>query len=282
MLNANQSSTILGDAGRVQQIFWYLFSNALKFTNKGGCIDARLSRIGDRIEVSISDNGIGLDPQLLPYLFDRFRQADSSSTRKYGGLGLGLALVRHFAEVHGGSVSASSPGIGLGSTFKVDFPAAPTPYLPQPESAPPKPESKPTVEGRPADRCQALKGLRILVVEDDPETLDLLKFILDQCQVEVTTAASAAEALRVFEPLQANVLVSDLAMAHQDGYDLIRRIRRLAPERGGNIPALALSAYTRDEDRTRALAAGFHLHLAKPVDPNELVSALARLAGLRT
>jgi signal transduction histidine kinase len=132
VLNDNQSSTVLGDASRLQQIFWNLLSNALKFTNKGGRIEARLSRIGDRIEVSIGDNGIGIDPQFLPYVFDRFRQADSSSTRKYGGLGLGLAIVRHFVEVHGGSVSASSRGIGLGSTFKVDFPAFPTPCLPQP------------------------------------------------------------------------------------------------------------------------------------------------------
>jgi PAS domain S-box-containing protein len=270
----NQSSTVLGDASRVQQIFWNLLSNAVKFTNKGGRIEARLARIGDRIDVSISDTGIGIDPQFLPHVFDRFRQGDSSSTRKYSGLGLGLAIVRHLAEVHGGGISASSLGIGLGSTFKVDFPAVPTPRLPQPESEAPVESSHP-------DGCQELKGVCVLVVEDDPETLDLLKFILDQRQAEVTTAASAAEALRVLEDSPADVLVSDLAMPDQDGYDLIRRVRSLAPERGGNVPAVALSAYTRAEDRMRALAAGFSLHLPKPVDPGELVAALARLAGLR-
>jgi PAS domain S-box-containing protein len=270
----NQSSTVLGDASRVQQIFWNLLSNAVKFTNKGGRIEARLAGIGDRIEVSISDTGIGIDPQFLPHVFDRFRQGDSSSTRKYSGLGLGLAIVRHLAEVHGGGVSASSLGIGLGSTFKVDFPAAPTPRLPQPESEVPVESSHP-------DGCQELKGVCVLVVEDDPETLNLLKFILDQRQAEVATAASAAEALRVLEDSPADVLVSDLAMPDQDGYDLIRRVRSLAPERGGNVPAVALSAYTRAEDRMRALAAGFSLHLPKPVDPGDLVAALARLAALR-
>src|SRR5262245_4220814 len=168
----NQSSTVLGDASRVQQIFWNLLSNAVKFTNKGGRIEARLVSIGDRIEVSISDTGIGIDPQFLPHVFDRFRQGDSSSTRKYSGLGLGLAIVRHLAEVHGGSVSASSSGIGLGSTFKVDFPAALSRRLPQPESRAPVESSHP-------DGCPELKGVCVLVVEDDPETLDLLKFILD-------------------------------------------------------------------------------------------------------
>jgi PAS domain S-box-containing protein len=270
----NQSNIVLGDARRVQQIFWNLLSNSVKFTNKGGRIEARLARIGDRIEVSISDTGIGIDPHFLPHVFDRFRQADSSSTRKYSGLGLGLAIVRHLAEVHGGSVSASSLGIGLGSTFKVDFPAAPRPCLPQPESGTQVDSSHPDV-------CQELKGVCVLVVEDDPETLDLLKFILDQRQAEVTTATSAAEALRVLEDTPADVLISDLAMPDQDGYDLIRRVRSLAPERGGNVPAVALSAYTRAEDRMRSLAAGFSLHLPKPVDPAELVAALARLAGLK-
>src|SRR5262245_2253497 len=277
----NQSSTVLGDASRVHQILWNLLSNAVKFTNEGGRIEARLERIGERIEVSISDTGIGIDSQFLPHVFDRFRQADSSSTRKYRGLGLGLAIVRHLAEVHGGSVSASSLGTGLGSTFKVDFHAANTPLLPQQESRPPEPESKPPVETSHPDGGQELKGVCVLVVEDDPETLDLLRFILGQRQAEVIAVASAAEALRALEHSMANVLVSDLSMPDKDGYDLIRSVRSLAPERGGNVPAVALSAYTRAEDRMRALAAGFSLHLPKPVDPGKLVAALARLAGLR-
>ena len=280
MVTDNQSSTVLGDASRVQQIFWNLLSNAVKFTNECGRIEARLQRIGDRIEVSISDTGIGIDSRFLPHVFDRFRQADSSSTRKYPGLGLGLAIVRHLAEVHGGSVSASSLGIGLGSTFKVDFHAAPTPLLPQQESGPPEPKSKPPVESSHPDGGQELKGVCVLVVEDDPETLDLLRFILGQRQAEVIAVASAAEALHALEHSLANVLVSDLSMPDKDGYDLIRSVRSLAPERGGNVPAVALSAYTRAEDRMRALAAGFSLHLPKPVDPRDLVAALARLAGL--
>jgi PAS domain S-box-containing protein len=273
----DRGSVILGDANRVQQIIWNLLSNAVKFTDAGGRIEAKLTRTGDRIEISISDTGIGMEPEFLPHVFDRFRQADSTSTRRYGGLGLGLAIVRHLVEVHGGSVSASSPGKGRGSTFKVQFPVAQTHRLAQPEGRPFEPESRQPVEGGAPGRLQSLRGLRVLVVEDDPETLDMLKFILNQCQAEVTTAPSVSEALQVLEPSHPNALVSDLAMPDQDGYDLIRQVRKLAPERGGNIPAIALSAYTRTEDRVRALAAGFQLHMSKPIDPADLVAALARL-----
>jgi PAS domain S-box-containing protein len=272
-------STIFGDTGRVRQIFWNLLSNAVKFTDKGGRIEVRLTRVEDRIEVSISDTGIGIDPYFLPNVFDRFRQADSSSTRRFGGLGLGLAIVRHLAELHGGSASASSRGVGLGSTFKVDFPAAPTPSPLQRENVAPEAKSKPTEERQGGDFGE-LKGISVLVVEDDPETRDLLKLILVQCHADVTTAGSAAEALRALEHSPVNVLLSDLAMPDQDGYDLIRCIRS-TPEPERSIPAVALSAYTRTEDRTRALAAGFDLHLPKPIDPAELVAALARLAGLK-
>jgi CheY-like chemotaxis protein/anti-sigma regulatory factor (Ser/Thr protein kinase) len=275
----DRHSTVLGDASRVQQIIWNLLSNAVKFTDAGGRVDARLERIGDRIEISITDTGIGIEPQFLPYVFDRFRQADSTSTRRYGGLGLGLAIVRHLVEVHGGTVSASSPGKGQGSTFKVTLPATSMPRLAEAKSRAPKPEPKHPIEGRPAAACQKLNGVRVLLVEDDPETLDMLKFVLAQCQAEVTTATSANEALQVLESSAVNVLVSDLAMPDQDGYDLIREVRARAPERGGNIPAIALSAYTRDEDRMLALAAGFQLHLPKPVDPGDLVAALAKLTG---
>src|SRR5215470_13207004 len=163
MVTDNQLSMVLGDASRVQQIFWNLLSNAVKFTNKGGRIEARLVRIGDRIEVSISDTGIGIDPQFLPHVFDRFRQADSTSTRRYGGLGLGLAIVRHLAEVHGGSVTASSPGIGMGATFKVHFPASRTTRLPQPESEPTEPQSDQLVESESIDANRRLNGVHVLV-----------------------------------------------------------------------------------------------------------------------
>jgi len=230
-------------------------------------------RVGDRIEISISDTGIGIESEFLPHVFDRFRQADSSSTRRYSGLGLGLAIVRYLAEAHGGTVSAYSPGKGQGSTFKVTFPLAEMPGSAQPRSGPSKPEYKALLDGRTAG-MEKLYGLRVLVVDDDPETLDMLKFLLAQCEAEVTTATSVREALRVLEHSRINVLVSDLAMPDEDGYDLIRQVRKRAPERGGNMPAIALSAYTGSEDRERALAAGFQLHLAKPIAPAELVSAV--------
>jgi PAS domain S-box-containing protein len=275
----DRSSMVLGDASRLQQTFWNLLSNAVKFTNSGGRIEARLVRIDDRIEISITDSGIGMEPQFLPYVFDRFQQADTTSRRKYGGLGLGLAIVRHLIEAHGGHVSASSPGKGQGSSFKIDLPVAESVRLRSPESRAPEPETKQVVAGHPPDDGEKLAGVRVLVVEDDPETLDMLKFILDQSQAEVTTAASASEALRALERSPTDVLVSDLAMPDLDGYDLIREIRSRPPERGGNIPAIALSAYTRAEDRMRALAAGFQLHLPKPVAQAELIAALAKFAG---
>ena len=270
-----QSSMIFGDGNRVHQILWNLLSNAVKFTDAGGRVDARLMRVGDRIEISISDTGIGIEPEFLPHVFDRFRQADSSSTRRYSGLGLGLAIVRYLAEAHGGTVSAYSPGKGQGSMFKVTFPLAEMPGSAQPGSGTSKPEYKALLDGRTAG-MEKLHGLRVLLVDDDPETLDMLKFLLAQCEAEVTTATSVHEALRVLEYSTSNVLVSDLAMPDEDGYDLIRQVRKRAPERGGNMPAIALSAYTGSEDRERALAAGFQLHLAKPISPDELVSALGR------
>lgn len=279
IVSDSQNSTILGDASRVQQIFWNLLSNAVKFTGEGGRVEARLTQTADSVEVAISDTGVGIEPQFLGYVFDRFRQADSTSTRRYGGLGLGLAIVRHLAELHGGSVSASSPGIGKGSTFTVHFPATRAVGRPQPKSEPPTPESRQLVESASFDESHILNGVHVLVVDDDPETLDMLKFILERSQAEVTTAVSAVEALRALEQSSPDVLVSDLAMPMQDGYDLIRQVRALPPERGGDIPAVALSAYTRDTDRRRALAAGFHLYLSKPVAPSELVAGIATVVG---
>jgi PAS domain S-box-containing protein len=274
----DRDSTIMGDTNRVQQIIWNLLSNAVKFTNSGGRIDAQLKRIGDWIEVSVRDTGIGIDSEFLPHVFDRFRQADSTSTRRYGGLGLGLAIVRHLVEVHGGSVSASSPGPGLGSTFRVHFPVAQTSHLEQSEGPSLHPEPQPRAENE-SGGLQNLNGLRVLVVEDDSETLEMLKFILDQCQAQVSTALSVNEALQILEQSSFDVVVSDLAMPDRDGYDLIREIRKRTPDRGGNIPAIALSAYTRPQDRAQALAAGFQLHLSKPIDPSDLVNAIARLTA---
>jgi CheY-like chemotaxis protein/two-component sensor histidine kinase len=272
----NPIGMVLGDANRLQQVIWNLLSNAVKFTNEGGRVDAQLTRIDDQVEIIVTDTGIGIDPQFLPYIFDRFRQADSTSTRRFGGLGLGLAIVRHVVEVHGGTVSASSPGRGQGSTFKVRFPVS----APAAAQVEPPPEQPKHVEELLEEGRQKLHGIRVLLVEDDADTLDMLRFILEQYGAEVFTAASTREGLKILDHWQPDALVSDLAMPGQDGYELIRQLRSRGAKRGGNIPAVALSAYTRSEDRQRALAAGFQTHVSKPVDPEELVNVVANLAGL--
>jgi len=270
----DHGSLVFGDANRLQQVIWNLLANAVKFTNPDGRIKTRLIRDGNQIEIYVHDTGIGIEPHFLPYVFDRFRQADSTSTRRYGGLGLGLAIVRHVVEMHGGSVAAWSPGKGQGSTFKVRLPVASPRRQAKSE---PEPASKEASAHTELQKCGTLTGLRVLVVEDDPDTLDLLRFILENCGASITAAASASEALDVLERWQPDALVSDLAMPVQDGFELIAKVRSRGPERGGNIPAVALTAYTRAEDRTRALAAGFQIHVSKPVDPQELVSVLVSL-----
>jgi CheY-like chemotaxis protein len=270
---------VFGDGARLQQVIWNLLSNAIKFTNEGGRVEARLARTRSKIEITVSDTGMGIDPEFLPHVFDRFRQADSTSTRRYGGLGLGLAIVRHIVELHGGYVSASSPGKGQGASFKVTLPLASAERLAQRESPSSKGESKQAAE--PASLAERqLEGLRVLVVEDDRDTLDMLRFILKESGAEVITAASTSEGLKALERWRPNALVSDLAMPNQDGYEFIGQVRSRDAEHGGNIPAVALSAYTRVEDRIRALAAGFQMHVPKPVDPKELVAVVASLTGL--
>jgi PAS domain S-box-containing protein len=275
----DQAGIVLGDANRLQQAIWNVLSNAVKFTPEGGRIDARLARSGGQIEISISDTGIGIDTNFLPYVFDRFRQADSTSTRKYGGLGLGLAIVRHIVELHGGSVAASSPGKGRGSTFMLRFPAASRKLLPQFEVRRPEWEMEALRERPATESCRRLDGVRVLVVEDDPDTLDMLRLVLDDCGAAVVTAASTREALAVLERWRPDALVSDVAMPDEDGYELIGQVRARGADRGGNIPAVALTAFTRDEDRLRALAAGFQKHVSKPVSPDELVAVVASLTG---
>ncbi len=269
-----QDGVVFGDANRLQQAIWNLLSNAVKFTNEGGSIQARLERAEGQIEITISDTGIGVDPQFLPYVFDRFRQADSASTREYGGLGLGLAIVRHIVEMHGGGVSASSPGKDQGATFKVRLPLITTLRMAAPENlqAPAIKERKTLEDGH------RLDGVRVLLVEDNPDTLDMLKFILDEAGAEVVATASVDEALEAYDRQHPDALVSDIAMPDRDGYDLIQEIRQREPE-GRKIPAVAVTAYTRVEDRVRALAAGFQMHVAKPVDPDELVAVVASLTG---
>jgi len=270
-------SIIFGDTNRVQQVIWNLLSNAVKFTSEGGRVEARLGRRDGHIEITVTDTGVGVDPQFLPYVFDRFRQADSTSTRKYGGLGLGLAIVRHVVEMHGGTVAASSPGKGQGATFTVRFPIASPDILQQPEELPSEPELKQPTQPNQMEDGPNLGGICLLVVDDDLDTLEMLKVILQNRGAEVTTAASARDALKTLEHSLPHALISDLAMPEQDGYALIKQIRQRGPDRGGNLPAVALTAYARTEDRVHALTAGFQEYLSKPVDPNELVTVVANL-----
>jgi len=273
----DRSSIVFGDANRVQQVIWNLLSNAVKFTNEGGLVEATLSRSGGHVEITVTDTGLGIDPEFMPFVFDRFRQADSTSTRKYSGLGLGLAIVRHVVEMHGGTVAASSPGKGQGATFKVRFPIASPDVLSEPVKRPPGPELKQLTQPNQVNGKHNLAGVRVLVVDDDLDTLEVLKVILENRGAEVITASSAGEALQALEHSLPDALVSDLAMPEHDGYELIAEIRQRDPERGGNIPAVALTAYARVEDRIRALTAGFHMYLPKPVDSNELVAVVANL-----
>jgi PAS domain S-box-containing protein len=269
---------VLGDANRLQQAIWNLLSNAVKFTNEGGRIEARLARAEGQIEIAVKDTGIGIEPRFLSHVFDRFSQADSSSTRTYGGLGIGLAIVRHIVEMHGGGVSASSPGKGQGATFKIRLPlisAGRTTQLEVPRVEAPTPTKEPMV----LEDIHRLDGVRVLLVEDDPVTLDLLKFIFDEFGADVITATSVDEALEALERFIPDALVSDIAMPDRDGCDLVREVRTREPERGGNIPAVAVTAYARVEDRVRALTAGFQMHITKPIVPDELIAVVASLTG---
>jgi PAS domain S-box-containing protein len=270
---------VLGDANRLQQAIWNLLSNAVKFTNEGGRVEARLGRAEGQIEIAVTDTGIGIESGFLPHVFDRFRQADSTSTRTYGGLGIGLAIVRHVVEMHGGGVSASSPGKGQGATFKIRLPLISAARMTQLEVTRVEAPPTPPIEREVSENGLRLDGVRVLLVEDDSVTLDLLKFIFDESGAEVIAATSVDEALDTFERFRPDALVSDLAMPDRDGYDLIREVRSREPERGGNVPAVAVTAYARSEDRMRALAAGFQMHITKPISPDELIAIVASLTG---
>jgi PAS domain S-box-containing protein len=270
-------SVVFGDPSRLQQVVWNLLSNAVKFTNAGGRIEARLASSGDQCEISITDNGMGIEPQFLPYVFERFRQADNTSTRRYGGLGLGLAIVRHLVELHGGRVFASSPGKNRGSTFKVTLPVGPPLHPRKEESRPAELVTSQTSAPGTQDSGEKLDGVCVLVVDDDPDALEMLRYVLHSRGATVRIAASAQAALETLDQWRPDVLVCDIAMPDQDGYELIAQVRSRGEERGGNLLAIALTAYARAEDRTRALNAGYQMHVSKPVDPAELINVLANL-----
>jgi len=266
------------DADRLQQVVWNLLSNAVKFTPGGGQVAVSLEREATRITLTVSDTGEGIEPEFLPFVFDRFRQFEGDTKRAHGGLGLGLAIVRHLVELHGGTVGAASPGKGRGATFTVTLPlAAPR------EEAGEVGRARPAVAGEISrDSVLApdrLRGLRVLVVDDEPDALDLLSLMLTNHGAEVKTCASAAEALQTLDEWRPDALVSDIGMPREDGYDLLRKIRAREPERGGRTPAIALTAYARAEDARRALAAGYQMHIPKPVESDLLAATVASLAG---
>jgi PAS domain S-box-containing protein len=261
---------VSADPSRLQQVVSNILSNAIKFTPKSGRVEVYLRRVGTQLEISVKDTGIGIRADFLEQVFERFQQADASSTRKHGGLGLGLAIVRHLVELHGGSVRAASPGEGLGTTFTVELPAraksgSDEPGRPHP-STPPPPQTFKTKD---------LTGVRVLVVDDEPDARSLVARILAECGADVASAGSALEALSVLDEREVDVLVSDIGMPSIDGYELLRRMRALPSGRGAKLPAIALTAFARSEDRAQALAAGFLVHLSKPVEAGELVATVA-------
>jgi len=269
-------SLILGDPDRLQQVVWNLLSNAVKFTPQGGRVQLVLKSAGSQIEISVIDTGQGIAPEDLPQLFERFRQLDTGSTRRHGGIGIGLALVRHLVELHGGTVAATSRGVGQGSTFSVTLPVSIAP-----QTVPPAPAGHPAEPGPDAEKLKpaSLRDLRVLVVDDDLDGRELAALLLVNAGADVRTAGSAADAMTALEEWWPDVLVTDLEMPHEDGYSLLKRARHFAMLHGRRLAALALTAYGRSEDRVRTLAGGFNLHLAKPADPAELVLAVANLAG---
>ncbi|HKS08520.1 MAG TPA: PAS domain S-box protein [Pyrinomonadaceae bacterium] len=266
--------SIPGDPVRLQQVVWNLLSNAIKFTPRGGRVQIRSERVNSHLEIIVSDTGQGISPDFLPHVFDRFRQADQKTSRQHGGMGLGLAIVRHLVEMHGGTVRAMSDGEGQGSTFTVMLPISPV-YRVDPSGSRVHPAARDLLPPLEDDCADSLKDLRILVVDDEADTRELLKQGLEYCGAKVTVLGSAAEALDALMARVPDVLISDIGMPGIDGYDLIRQVRGLPPNRGGKVPAIALTAYTRTEDRLQSLRAGYDMHVPKPVELAELVAVAA-------
>jgi CheY-like chemotaxis protein len=258
-----------GDPDRLQQVVGNLLSNAVKFNDRGGLVSVELSRVDSQAEICVRDTGCGIDADFLPHIFERFKQSDAKSTRSHGGLGLGLAIVKHLVELHGGTVSASSPGARQGSSFRVKLPLAAVEAR----------SNAPLAAARSSIVVTALAGLRILVVDDEDDARTLVMGILEAHGAEVVAAGSVAEALREVAQSAPDVIVSDIGMPEEDGYSLIRKLRLLTKHHSRPIPAVALTAFARSEDRTRAMLAGFHSHVAKPVEPDELLAVVAALAG---
>ncbi len=267
---------VKGDPNRLRQVIWNLLSNAIKFTPRHGSVSIDLTCVESTARLTVSDTGDGIAPEFLPYVFDRFRQAEGSISRKQGGLGLGLAVARHLVELHGGTIRAESEGLGKGAVFAVDLPLA------QERRDPARAEErKREVERRRRSRSGAVRldGVHVLLVEDDDDSRKLLGTMLKRYGARVTSTKSAAEALAVFEGELPDVLISDIGMPDQDGYELMRRLRALPPERGGKTPAIALTGYASRKDRERALSTGYQQHMAKPIEQADMIKAIAALVG---
>ncbi|MFN2644642.1 MAG: PAS domain S-box protein [Burkholderiales bacterium] len=271
-----KAGPIYGDPGRLQQVLWNLVSNAIKFTPKGGKVQVVLQRVNSHIEVSVADTGIGIRAEFLPHVFDRFRQADGSTTRRHGGLGLGLAIAKHLVELHGGALHAASPGEDGGATFTMHLP-----LMVVHARSPKEERAHPTVAaGPPAPSpLPNLTGLTVLAVDDEADARELIRRVLQDCGAQVVTAGSVAEALVLFERERPDLVVSDIGMPVADGFELLKRLRELGREHGGNVPAIALTAFARAEDRMKVLRAGFQMHVSKPVEAAELCIAVANVAG---
>lgn len=270
---------VSGDPNRLQQVLWNLLSNAVKFTPKEGLVQILLERTSSHLNLSVIDNGQGMDEAFLPYVFDRFRQADSTITRQHGGLGLGLAIVKQLVDLHGGSIRAASSGIGLGSSFVITLPVRAVqhsvlqPQDPLDSSSSDRPVTEPIEV--------SLAGLKILVLDDEPDARELLKRLLETRQATVCVCESTAQAIEALRSERPHAIVSDIGMPQEDGYSFMRRVRKLPSDLGGTTPALALTAYARAEDRVQAIRAGFQNHLTKPVEPAELVAVLVSLTAHR-
>ncbi len=275
----SKSCFVMGDANRLQQIFWNLFSNAVKFTPQGGKVTVALERRDEKVEISVSDTGVGISKNFLPYIFDRFRQADGSTTRVHGGLGLGLSIVKHLMQLHRGSVTVTSEGENRGAVFTITLPLAPS-GTEQNNRAATFLESENLLAGE--SSAGLLAGLKILVVDDEADSRELVTAILERSGSEVRCSGSAADAMIALKEWQPNVLVSDIGMPHEDGYGLMKKLRKLKSKWAREITAVALTAYATDEDRSRALSAGFQTHVTKPVEPHVLVKSIASAVGRKS
>lgn len=277
----NETPLINGDPNRLRQVVWNLLLNAIKFTPRNGSVSVAIDSDEQYARLLVTDTGEGITPEFLPYVFDRFRQAEGSIARRHGGLGLGLAVARHLVELHGGTISAESGGPGRGASFKVDLPV---PALQSDNGSLDDLRSrwKEIQRSKPRSARNQLEGLRVLVVEDDADSRTLVSMMLKRQGAEVLAVGTADEAMSTIALESADVLISDIGMPDQDGFELIRKIRKLPAERGGSIPAIALTGYATAKDRERAFAEGFQTHLPKPIEPAELVNAIAALTGRKS